>query len=161
MSTRQFKAEMGATVCQTKAEFQRTISEGSRPEPCTGSCTGADRAAAHGNSITHSCHPPVLVLPLPPCIPPSPSGLQHPGGPCAPPRCSLRAGALHSDRNEFAFPSPCSPIWTIRHALALISSVLGFLEPFCGIAGEGFSFSSPVSCSVNKPGCRKIPRAGF
>lgn len=105
------------------------------------------------------CHPPVLIsLHLLSSIQQTPG---IPGGACAPPHSSLRGGALHSDRNEFAFPSPCSQIWTIRHALALISFVLGFLEPFCGIAGEGFSFSSPVSCSLNKPGWRKIPRAGF
>lgn len=148
MSMGQLKADMGATVSCTKAEFQQTISEqGSHPEPCTGSCTGADS----------SCKQHLLS----PAIPPY-SFLPHlhllssiPGGARAPPLSSLRAGALHSDSNEFAFPSPYSQIWTIRHALALISFVLGFLEPFCGIAGEGFSFSSPVSCSLNKPGWRK------
>lgn len=39
-------------------------------------------------------------------------------------------------------------------ASAPICFVLGFLEPFCGTAGEGFSFLSYVLCSLNKPGWR-------
>jgi len=34
--------------------------------------------------------------------------------------------------------------------------MLGFLEPFCGTAREGFSFSSLVLCSLSKPGWRNI-----
>ena len=108
--------------------------------------------------------PPCSFLPLSPCILcvsiwslPSSSAPASPGGPRTLPHpgaCSLRAGALQSNRNESAFPSPCSQIWTIRHASALICFALGFLEPFCGTAGEGFSFSSRVLCSLNKPGWR-------
>lgn len=113
-----------------------------------------------------SCALPSSHVHFSPCFhasPPSPSGCyltampQQPRGNLSPspsPRLLSPCWGLQSNRNEFVFPSPCSQIWTIRHASALISFVLGFLEPFCSTAGEGFSFSSPVLCSLNKPGWR-------